>query len=261
MGLKDWRTRHGMTDPVRGEFRVSGSYYPHPGSTPIRTMLTGVVVADGVPPTPGEHLDRHAIGEFRRSLPVLVDRADPTRFLVLWDETTEVDPRAEARQRAEADAQRLRQGGTPGTQPPTAPPASVTVTGMDDLPPWLQKAVGSALDGDTDAGEVTVSYGVPATTTPPRAGWPAVRAVLAGVTDVPVPAYALPGPTASLCDLTLQITRPDGTSYAVSSRMGFRSAERRARLAVLGSVVPVVVDPSDETRVEIDIPAWDALAR
>lgn len=273
MGLKDWRTRRGMTDPVPGEFRVSGTYYPHPGSTPVHTMLTGVVVADGVPPTPGEHLDRHAIGEFRRTVPVLVDRADPTHFVVLWDEVAEVDPRAEARRRAEADAQRLQRDGGPaaryaGGQPageiPAAPPAPVTVTGLDDLPPWLQKAVGAALDGDTDAGAVTVSYGTPGTavaTGPPLSGWPAGRAVLVGVTDVPVPAYALPGPTASLCDLALQVTRPDGSAYAVSTRMGFRSAERRTRLAAPGAVVPVHVDPADETHVEIDIAAWDAAAR
>jgi hypothetical protein len=39
-----------MKDPVRGEFRPTGSYFPHPGRVPMQEMLTGVVSAPGVPP-------------------------------------------------------------------------------------------------------------------------------------------------------------------------------------------------------------------
>lgn len=255
-----------MTDPVRGEFRVTGSYYPHPGSTPIKTMLTGVVVADGVPPTPGEHLDLHVRGEFRSSLPVLVDRADPTRFVVLWDEVPAPDPRADARRQAEVEAQRMRQSDHAGSSGvdghAQVPVAATSVSGVADLPPWLRQAVGAALDGDAedDNGTVTVRYGTDPTTAPDVVippGWRRTAAVLTSVTDVPVPVYALPGPTASLCDLAVRVTRPDGSSYLTSTRMGFRSAERRTRFAVVGSTVPVGIDPADETHLAVDIPAWD----
>jgi hypothetical protein len=78
------------------------------------------------------------------------------------------------------------------------------------------------------------------------------------VADVPVPSYALPSATASLCDLTVQLTRLDGSTYRAQTRMGFRNAERRSRLAVLGSSIPVRVDAVDESLVSIDVAAWDA---
>src|SRR6266699_3012244 len=39
-------------------------------------------------------------------------------------------------------------------------------------------------------------------------------AVVTAVTDVPVPQAALPGPTASLCDLSLQVTRSGERVYS-----------------------------------------------
>ena len=89
------------------------------------------------------------------------------------------------------------------------------------------------------------------------AGEPAT-AVLTGIADVPVPQAALPGPTASLCDLTLQVRRSDGRSYAARTRLGFPDAERRAAVAVIGCELPVRVDTRDETRVAVDDAAFDA---
>lgn len=135
MSLKDWRTKRRMADPVHGEFRVSGSYFPHPGSTPMRTMLTGVIVADGIPAAPAERMDRNVLGEFRRSLPVLVDRAEPKPFVVLWDKVVPMDARAEARECAEVDAQTLR---LDNGQTLAQKPVPETVTSVADLPAWLQ---------------------------------------------------------------------------------------------------------------------------
>ena len=66
---------------------------------------------------------------------------------------------------------------------------------------------------------------------PCATGQPAT-AVLTQVTDVAVPEVALPGPTASLCDLTLQVSRRDGQVYTARTRLGFRDAHRRALIAV-----------------------------
>src|SRR5207244_2018194 len=101
MGLKDRRTRHSMRDPVRGEFRVTGSYFAHPGSNSYRLMLTGVVTGPGLPPTAGEHLDDKSGRWFDDYvLPVTVDRSDPTQFVILCDEVAKPDHRADARQQA-----------------------------------------------------------------------------------------------------------------------------------------------------------------
>ncbi len=114
MGLKEWRARRAMKDPVRGEFRPSGSYFPHPGRVPMQEMMTGVVLAPGVPPTPAEALNDLAGGHngtMYDRLPALVDRADPARLLILWQEVAVPDAQADARRQADQAAQRLRESG------------------------------------------------------------------------------------------------------------------------------------------------------
>ncbi len=73
-----------------------------------------------------------------------------------------------------------------------------------------------------------------------------------------VPLAALPGPTASLCDLTLQVRRSDGRSYTARTRLGFRDAQRRAAIAIIGVVLPVRVDARDDTQVTVDVAEFDA---
>jgi hypothetical protein len=78
------------------------------------------------------------------------------------------------------------------------------------------------------------------------------------VTDVPVPQAALPGPTASLCDLSLQVTRSDERTYGASTRLWFRNAQRRAAITAAGIVLPVRIDPADQARVAVDLEAFNA---
>ena len=240
-----------------GEFRVSGTYHPRfQASSNYEDMPTGVVVAEGVPPTVAEHMDRRMLGYTNRVLPVLVDRADPSVSVVLWKEVRPVDYQELARQRAQEDARRVAGGVDPGASDP------VVVDSIEQLPPWLGGAVDAALRGDGDGatgvhvelGDAARNYVVGAG--PAAAAGRAARATLVSVSDVPVPPYALPGPTASLTDLTLRLQRPDGSSYTAQTRMGFRSAERRSTLTVIGASIPVLVDPDDETHVSIDVRAW-----
>jgi hypothetical protein len=82
----------------------------------MQEMLTGVVTAPGVAATPGEALNdlvHGHDGSFRDVLPCLVDRADPTRFVVLWDDVVEPDAQAEARNRAAEAATEMRGPGFP----------------------------------------------------------------------------------------------------------------------------------------------------
>jgi hypothetical protein len=103
MKWKDRRVKHSMKDPVRGEFRKTGEYFPHPGRVPMQVMLTGVVSGPGIAPTPAEHLRNDFSGrEFGSddTLPALIDRADPTQFVILWDEVAKPDPRQQALEEA-----------------------------------------------------------------------------------------------------------------------------------------------------------------
>ncbi len=119
-----------MVDPVPGEFRVTGDYFAHPSSSSFRQMLTGVVTGPGIAPTPGEHLDDESGRRIGHDvLPILVDRADPTRFLILWDEIPKPDFQAQARIQAEQEAARLRTD---------TPPMPMPMPGQPQLPPWMQ---------------------------------------------------------------------------------------------------------------------------
>jgi hypothetical protein len=239
MKWKDRMVKHSMKDPVRGEFHKTGEYFPHPGRVPMQVMLTGVVSGPGIPPTPAEHLRNDFSGRepgADDTFPALIDRADPAQFVILWDEIAKPDPRQEALQEAARVAAQMSDNGAPsaGSPGPTIAGASDRILRLAAEHQSVMETVRLASSGEQ------------------------ATAVLTGIRDVPVPQAALPGPTASLCDLTLQVNRPDGSSYTAQTRIGFRNASRRAAIAVIGGVLPVRVDPADPARVAIDIPAVDA---
>ena len=55
--------------------------------------------------------------------------------------------------------------------------------------------------------------------------------------------------------LTLIVTPQGGEPYEVTIRFGFRSPERLAELATVGTKLPLRVDPADSLKVTIDLPA------
>ena len=245
-----------MRDPVRGEFRPTGSYFPHPGRVPMREMLTGVVTGPGVGPAPAEALNDlkrgRAIG--RDVLPVLVDRADPSTMLVLWDELPPFDGRAEARRAAEQAARTMRDPAAAADGP--QPDAGAAT------PDWAQALVAdlagrgllpglAASDGHVTGVTASVEFDSGSS------GWRSGTAVLRGVAEVPLPPESLPEPTASMCVLTLDVRPLDGPPYAVRVRQGFRNAQRRAAIAVIGATLPVLIDPLDPRHVVLDVRAID----
>jgi catechol 2,3-dioxygenase-like lactoylglutathione lyase family enzyme len=116
MGVADWRAKH-MRDPVRGVFRVTGFYDKHPSSTPPGTRITGVITAPGIPATPAEHkVDERGRWADHQELPVLVDRSDPSRFAILWNEVGQVSWQGREMASAQAEADRLN-AGEPGYPP------------------------------------------------------------------------------------------------------------------------------------------------
>jgi len=94
-----------MKDPVVGTFTTVSEYFPHPGRTPMQTMLTGYLDADGVPRVPAETLAK--IGRDRYAsptLPAIIDRADPRRFVIDWSTVPRFDGGAASARKAAEDA-------------------------------------------------------------------------------------------------------------------------------------------------------------
>lgn len=90
-----------------------------------------------------------------------------------------------------------------------------------------------------------------------RTGIAATASVIS-VTPVAIPQTMLPNAEASLCDLELDVTRADGTTYRASTRAAFISAARRKALGTVGIVIPVRIDRTDESRVAVDSTTYDA---
>lgn len=287
-----------MKDPVHGTFRVTDYYDPHPNESGNRLRLTGVVTAPGIPATAGEHLSdghgRWAIGD---ELPALIDRADPAKFVILWDEAKQPTAndrlKQQALQAAQAQADMMnaaqqhgfQHSGQPGFQQPGQPP--IVITGgqsmtISQLPPETRARVQAAmqqafegmgglsnLTGKEGARDILNAFGMGnrQDTPPPHGGFSAAEsaqflaggageratAVVTAVTEVPVPpgvgAFAPPGGQA---DLSLEITKSDGSFYTATTRVAFSSSERRASIARPGNRLSVLIDPANPSRVAID---------
>src|SRR5450755_419504 len=107
MGISDWRAKRHMKQPERGVLRVSGFHHAHSSSS---GRITGVITAPGIPDTPVEHkVDDHDRWTGVQEVPVLVDRADPSKFVILWDE---VQPASwgDQMQAIQSDADRMNTG-------------------------------------------------------------------------------------------------------------------------------------------------------
>lgn len=264
MGMSSrWRAGH-MKEPVSGVFRVADWYDAHPRSSPPGTRLTGVIVADGVPPTPAETpADHHGKWVGQDELPITVDRADPTNFRVEWDQVVKNDWRATAQQRAQEAAANL----VAGDQPPAQSAAQATarplgqpsiLSAFGDMSSVMEQAMRTAgidpnllnaanvhVQTSVDMPTVMMTNLLGAQPTTPATG------VVTAVHDV-TPVMPLPEGM-SQADLTLDVRRPDGSTYAVTTRLGFRTAARRAALAVVGRELPVLVAANDPGRVVIDV--------
>ena len=101
-----------MKDPVDGTAQVVGSTQPPDNATSSNVNLTVVVQAEGVPATSVEF---SCIAPTKKwpfpgeTLPVTVDRADPERIKVRWDDVPESGDVSKAQ--ADALAAQMNQGG------------------------------------------------------------------------------------------------------------------------------------------------------
>jgi hypothetical protein len=79
----------------------------------------------------------------------------------------------------------------------------------------------------------------------------ATTGVVRDVHDV-VPQTPMP-PGTSQADLTLDVRRPDGSTYPATTRIAFRNPARRAAIATVGTTLPLLIDPNDPGRLTIDV--------
>jgi hypothetical protein len=101
-----------MKDPVDGTAQVVGSTQPPDNATSGNVNLNVVVQAEGVPATSVEFSCLAPPKKWPfpgETLPVTVDRADPERIKVRWDDVPEAAD--VAKQQAEALAAQMNQGG------------------------------------------------------------------------------------------------------------------------------------------------------
>ncbi|HEX4702652.1 MAG TPA: hypothetical protein VH352_11035, partial [Pseudonocardiaceae bacterium] len=75
--------------------------------------------------------------------------------------------------------------------------------------------------------------------------------VVRGVHDVMSGAAMAPG--VSQADISLDVMRPDGSTYPATTRIGFSTPARRAAIATLGTTLPLLVSKNDPGRLVIDV--------
>lgn len=140
-----------MKDPVDGTAQVVGSTQPPDNATSSNVNLSLVVQAEGVPAT---SVELSCIAPAKKwpwpgtTLPVTLDRADPTRVRVRWDDVPEAADVAQ--QQAEALAAQLNQGGTQGVA--GGADAAGIVEALQQAMPGAQVNVGGTGAGAPPAG-------------------------------------------------------------------------------------------------------------
>ena len=103
-----------MTDPVPGTMLVTAASMPSRRALFHMSRITGVVSGEGVEPTAVQYsgLIRTALWPSPgKQLPVIVDRADPRRFAIQWDEVGTSEASALGQAERLAAAMRARRDG------------------------------------------------------------------------------------------------------------------------------------------------------
>jgi hypothetical protein len=87
MGINDWRTKRQIKHPERGVLRVIGRHDEHLYPSATGHRITGTITAPGMPGARVEHkMEEPARWEGVTALPVVFERGDPSKFVVLWEE-------------------------------------------------------------------------------------------------------------------------------------------------------------------------------
>jgi hypothetical protein len=244
-----------IKDPVDAEYRLISCSAGSPGASYSNCRMQGVVTGPGVGPIAVEHNTLTAPTKKwpqpGDTLPVTVDRNDPTRMKIRWDRMPTNRERARRLSQQAAAAQAAGANASPGT------PAQAQSM-IDDL-------IARAKAGGAT---VTTSYeivGAPGRAQPGQAGGglapeqaaagiglqQATAKVLAAH-DVVVPAGLSGAGAGGTTDLTLDVTLADGTGYSASMRITFSTPEKHDAICAIGRQLPVLVNPASRDQIAID---------
>ena len=103
-----------MADPVPGTMLVTAASMPSRNAVFHMSRITGVISAEGVEPTAVQFggLIRTSLWPSPgKQLPVIVDRADPRKFAIQWDQVGASESSALNQAEALAAAMRAKQNG------------------------------------------------------------------------------------------------------------------------------------------------------
>ena len=103
-----------MADPVPGTMLVTAASMPSRNAAFHMSRITGIVSAEGVEPTAVQYsgLIRTSLWPSPgRQLPVIVDRADPRKFAIQWDQAPTSVASALGQAEALAAAMRAKRDG------------------------------------------------------------------------------------------------------------------------------------------------------
>ena len=106
-----------MADPVPGTMLVTAASMPSRNAVIHMSRLTGIVTAEGVEPTAVQFNGLISTALWPspgRQLPVIVDRADPRKFAIQWDQAPTSESSALGQAEALAAAMRARRDGDGG---------------------------------------------------------------------------------------------------------------------------------------------------
>jgi Short C-terminal domain len=139
-----------IKDPVDGTLHVVSASMPPWNASASNYSLTGVIQTPGIPATTVTHSGMASTSKWPQpgsDLPVTVERANPTKFLIRWDQIDSSS--TQATRAAEQLAQSINQGQGAGTQPSAGGPgvssSSVVIDARSD--PALRQQVLEMLKG------------------------------------------------------------------------------------------------------------------
>ena len=262
MGLRNWVHNKRISDPVPGTYRLTSCSSNSGGASYQNCRMHGVVVGPGVGPVAVEHYCTAPTKRWPHpgdTVPVTVDRADPTRLRIEWDQVSTGNDRGQ--QLAEDLA---------ATMGASAQPAAASDASGEPFSDLLQAFVTQAeAQGTHVTTNVTYSViGAPGRSIPGTAGGgltpeQAAAAVTAGsmqpgtarvlaVHEVTLPPGTPGGGAAGTVDITLDVTPPAGEGWTSTMRIAFSTAAKRTRVATVGAVVPVLVNLEAHDQIAID---------
>ncbi|MCU1513033.1 MAG: hypothetical protein JWO10_123 [Microbacteriaceae bacterium] len=250
-----------IKDPVNAEYRLISCSASSPGAAYSNCRMEGVVTGPGVGPIAIEHNTLTAPTKKwpqpGDTLPVIVDRNDPSRLKIRWNQMPTNRERARQFAQDAAAAQ--------------AVPTPQTATAPGGIPAQAQSMIDDII-ARAKAGGATVStsyettvVGAPGRAQPGGVGGgltpeqaasgtglqPATATVLAAH-DVVMPAGLTGAGDGGTTDLTLDVTLADGTAYSTSMRITFSTPDKHDLICAIGRRLPVLVNPASRDQIAID---------